>query len=291
MSPPKAARVAADIRDRIHPVSAVAAAQLREAVQIHSQLQGLAGLGDLDGMGNILKNIGNNLRKVGKTVAKVASVIPGPWQIPAIAVTAAATAAHAKNLKGKALKLAAAQSGMSTKDYNAAVKAQKKEEKATIKTQKAADKVAKKTAKAEAKAAKKAGVSVSQQVAAGGSIAVPDAIASEAADVAVNALETVAAGMSKKDIRKAKRAAKKAGMVPPIAGGDVPTDPAAFMQDMLANQGMNFSSGAAQGVLQDVAAQGVEETAEGPSALPSWAIPAGIAAAVVGVALLASKRR
>ncbi len=61
-----------------------------------------------------------------------------------------------------------------------------------------------------------------------------------------------------------------------------PSDPAALLQALLANQGTNMVSPAAQGIVQDVAAQGVQQTAEGPSALPVWALPAaGIAVAAL----------
>lgn len=69
----------------------------------------------------------------------------------------------------------------------------------------------------------------------------------------------------------------------------LPADPAALMQALLANQGASMVSPAAQSVVREAAAQGVEQTAAGPSALPSWALPVGIAAA--GLLLVLGRKK
>lgn len=55
------------------------------------------------------------------------------------------------------------------------------------------------------------------------------------------------------------------------------------------NSQANFVSPAAQNILADVAAEGVQQTPQGPSSLPPWALPAGIAAA--GLLLFTLMRR
>ncbi len=87
----------------------------------------------------------------------------------------------------------------------------------------------------------------------------------------------------------------------PPAGG-TPTDTtAAIMSQLVANQGAMMQSAQAQGLMNQVAAQGVQTTQYGPppapvtaatqpaSKLPSWIVPAGIAA-FAGVVELAKKR-
>jgi hypothetical protein len=281
----QASRTTAQIRDRIHPVAAVAAVQLREAVAINSHLAGLglSGMDIDDGTlgalgGNLFKKIGQSLKKVVKTVAKVAAVIPGPWMIPAMAITAGAAVYDKKQAGKKAIAKAATASGMTTKDYKLAVAAENAASKANAamlkanamppgkKKDKALAAAAKLAAKA-ATAATKAGVTLSAQVAAGTTV-VPPAVAASAADVVAASLQAATASGG---------------------AGAVSTTPADFMQDQLAAQGMNFNSPAAQGVLNDVAAEGVEQTPAGPPA--DWIKPALIGAAALGALYLLTRKR
>jgi hypothetical protein len=64
---------------------------------------------------------------------------------------------------------------------------------------------------------------------------------------------------------------------------------AALMQQMLSAQGANLTSPAATQLLADIAANGVAATPAGPSSLPDWLIPVGIAGAVL-LAFLALKK-
>jgi hypothetical protein len=67
-----------------------------------------------------------------------------------------------------------------------------------------------------------------------------------------------------------------------------PADPASLISAMLANQGTNMVSPAARDVVSQVAAQGIEQTPAGPSALPSWALPVGAGALVL---VMATRKR
>jgi hypothetical protein len=64
---------------------------------------------------------------------------------------------------------------------------------------------------------------------------------------------------------------------------------AALMQQMLSAQGANLTSPAATQLLADIAANGVSQSSIGPSTLPSWLLPAGLAAVGL-VAFLALKK-
>lgn len=70
-------------------------------------------------------------------------------------------------------------------------------------------------------------------------------------------------------------------------------DVAEVLSYMLAqNAGANMQSPPAQQLVREVAAQGVEQTAAGPSPLPPWLLPAGIGAVVlVGVLAMRGGRR
>jgi Sec-independent protein translocase protein TatA len=288
MSPKRANAVAANIRDRIHPVAVVASNQLRDAVAINAQLNGLGYTGDdiNDDMlgsleGNIFKKLGKALKKVVKSVAKVAAVIPGPWQLPAAAITVGAAVRDKKKASKKAIAAAAAESGMTPAQYKLRLAADNAASKANAAALKAASlPPGKKKTKAEAAAAKlaakaaaaaaKAGITTSTQVAQGATV-VPAPIAAEAADVTASMLQNVAESGA--------------------GGGAVAQTPYDFMQSQLAAQGMNFNSPAAQDVLQDVAAQGVEATPGGPSALPPWVLPAAIGVAALGAVMLLGKKK
>jgi hypothetical protein len=60
-----------------------------------------------------------------------------------------------------------------------------------------------------------------------------------------------------------------------------PADAAALISAMMANQGASMSSPAALDVVRQVAAEGVEQTSAGPSALPKWALPVGLGAGLL----------
>jgi len=64
---------------------------------------------------------------------------------------------------------------------------------------------------------------------------------------------------------------------------------AALMQQMLAAQGANLTSPSATQLLADIAANGVAASPNGPSSLPSWLIPAGVAAVAL-IAFLALRK-
>lgn len=65
---------------------------------------------------------------------------------------------------------------------------------------------------------------------------------------------------------------------------------AALLQQLIAAQGANLTSPTASQLLADVAANGVAQTPEGPSSMPSWLLPVGIAAAIGVVALVLLKK-
>jgi hypothetical protein len=74
------------------------------------------------------------------------------------------------------------------------------------------------------------------------------------------------------------------------AGGQTDTT-AAMLQQLLAQNGVSMQSPAATGLVNQVASQGVTQTAYGPapgsgSGLPKWLVPAGIAAVVAAKVLL-----
>lgn len=282
----QAARTTAQIRDRLHPVAVVASKQMREAVAINQKLAGLGYIGEISDEtlgsleGGTLSKIGKALKKVVKQVSKVAAVIPGPWMLPAAAATAGFAARDKKKATKKAIAAAAAASNMTPKEYKLRLAADNADAKAKAAALKAAalppgkkktkaEKAAAKLAAKAAKAATKAGISLSEQVAAGAP-AVPTAVVNEAANVAAASLQSAVSS----------------------GGGAaaVSTTPVDFMQDQLSAQGMNFSSPAAQGVLQDVAAEGVQATPEGPSPLPPWVLPVG-AAVAIGALLMMSRKR
>ena len=65
---------------------------------------------------------------------------------------------------------------------------------------------------------------------------------------------------------------------------------AALLQQMLAAQGANMVSPSATQLLADIAANGVEASPQGPSSLPTWVVPVGIAAVIGVIAIFALKR-
>lgn len=119
-------------------------------------------------------------------------------------------------------------------------------------------------AKDKKKKIKKQQKQLSASLAAGGTVAVPTPVTYEA--------EGLARGIA-------------------ATGGSVMTTD--IMRAMLAEQGIGMNSPQAQQLLSEVAAQGVESTPEGPSALPSWVVPVGAAVAVALLlpSLMGGRRR
>jgi hypothetical protein len=65
---------------------------------------------------------------------------------------------------------------------------------------------------------------------------------------------------------------------------------AALLQQLLAAQGANLNSPAAAQLLADIAANGVSATPNGPSSMPGWLLPVGLAGAALVVILMVAKK-
>lgn len=103
---------------------------------------------------------------------------------------------------------------------------------------------------------------------------------------AVPSVETPSSQLAQRNrARVPRKLVNTAGQVAAAAVQQgVPADPAAIMQALLANQGTNMVSPAAQSVVREVAQEGVEQTTAGPSSIPSWLLPAlavGFGAAIL----------
>lgn len=87
-------------------------------------------------------------------------------------------------------------------------------------------------------------------------------------------------------------AASPAGVSQPItqALSPIQDTSAALLQQLLQQQGANFNSPGATQLLADIAANGVSATSQGPSSLPSWLLPVGLAGAALVTILLMSKK-
>ena len=88
-------------------------------------------------------------------------------------------------------------------------------------------------------------------------------------------------------------------LAPTMSYGAVPTSlpptqdmTAGILQTLLSREaGANFVTPESQRIIVDVATQGVQQTPQGPPALPKWAIPAGIGVAALIAAALIFKRK
>jgi hypothetical protein len=88
-------------------------------------------------------------------------------------------------------------------------------------------------------------------------------------------------------------AATPTGITGPItqALSPVQDTSAALLQLLLAQQGANMTSPKATQLLADIAANGVAQTPQGPSSMPSWLLPVGIAGAALLAILFIAKKR
>jgi hypothetical protein len=138
--------------------------------------------------------------------------------------------------------------------------------------------------------------SVSSAVATQGSAAVPSGIVAQGQNVAlVNQLRAAGYGLTPGADPLNPQSyyppgTQQYGATVAPAGSQSATS-GGILSQLLAQEGIGMSSPAAQGVVSQVAQQGVTQTAYGPPAgsgskLPSWVVPAGVAAVVAAKVLL-----
>lgn len=280
--------VTRDIRDRLHPVAAIAVARARD----HETALGLyAAYGDaglegyeVDQLSGLLKSI----KKVGKTalktVGKAASVI-API-MPIAAVVAIGASVVTKGKKGPATASAALQKKQKEQADHTAWMAKNAGGKATKASEVAKQqRLASEVASLQAQVNAEQGISVSEQIATQPYAAVPTGVAQTGTGIART--------MIKGNVRPAMvtRAADgglqiAATNLPPAA-----SETAGLLQTLLAQQGTSLMSPQAQSILSDVATEGVQQTAAGPPSIPKWAVPVGIGAAALGLLLFMRKRK
>jgi hypothetical protein len=238
MSPARADEVTRQIRDVLHPVAATAAAKMRD----HGEALGAymqAGSAGLAGYET--DELSGLLKKIKKGVKKVAKVVK-KVALPVAAIVAAPMTGGASVAAYGAIKSAS-------------------------------------IGKSASAAANEANIAMTN--AAITNTPVPTESAAAAAPVVgTTATPNVSARIGRQ--RRARVPKPIADMAGQVAAEGVqqgyPADTAALMQAMLANQGTNMVSPAAQGIVSQAAAEGVQATPAGPSALPVWLIPAGLAA-------------
>lgn len=290
MTPDMADRTTALIRDKVHPVAAVAEYKMRDHLAGMSMLEGmgLAGLDPedavaaldeygyvVDGTSGLLKKVKKVAKKVVKTVGKAAAVVAPV--LPVAAVVAGGVALATKSKGG---------------GVDASMRSSKKTGKVPY-TSMSPDQLAAEKARVAAEIARGKDVKQNSKNLANLDILISNAqAAAQPPAPAVPAISDVSSSVApanakrSKKVRIPKTVDKAAGAVAAEAvQNGYPADTAALMQAMMAQQGTNMTSPQAQGVLQDVAAQGVEPTTAGPSSLPSWAIPAAIAAFGLAIVL------
>lgn len=282
------------LRDRIHPVAALAVVKANdhlEGLSLASQV-GMGGLDEygyyVDGTSGLLKKIGKGIKKVAKTTLKVAKKVALPV---AAAVTggAALTVAAAVLPALKGAKSAKLDPSMRSSKKTGAVPYQAM----------TGDQLATEQARLNAEIARGKDVKQNQKNLANANVLMQNL--QLAASLPPVTTDPVAPTLSSdivrkkrvkvpKDIAKASDVLAK-DLVDSGASGSQADMTAALMNQMLSQQGGgSMSSPAAQGVLQDVAAEGVQPTTAGVSlgGLPGWVLPA--AAVAMGLVIIMPKK-
>jgi hypothetical protein len=304
MSRAKADGITQQLRDVVHPVAATAAAKMRDHREALGMLAayGDAGLSgyEYDEMSGLLKSVKKAVKKVGKTVGKVAKtavktvgkvaavvapVLPGPLAIAAVGTAVVGSKLAKKDKKKKAAKkltaanqsiVASIQPGMLAVNNGSG-------------------------ARFTIVSASPAGIVIDmggatrtvdpQEFVSQFSVMAAPQDGSAPASVGVTSADNLSQKIgTRKRVRVPRPVADTATAVASEAVQQgMPADTAALMQAMLANQGTNMVSPAAQSVVRDVADEGVQQTTAGPSSLPSWLLPA--LAVGFGAAILLPKGR